>query len=178
MNYPGMNNNQYNPGQQNSMMNIYQLTSETQFNLNTSAVLIKSFGKTMPGHVSPAEYQSLKQCVQKWQQIFFVYDKDRSGTISMEELNKILCDSGYRIQPETVRSIVSFSLKLQKQGQHQSMVPVNDLNFDTLIFTAFVLERMTSKFKMHDNQRNGIATYNYDDYIRDVTEIIDFCGVL
>ncbi|OAF67443.1 hypothetical protein A3Q56_04845 [Intoshia linei] len=161
-------------------VDVYKLTSRTQFHLNTCGILIKSFGKTVPGKVNTREYDALMKCIEKWRMAFRRYDTDNSGTISLNELCRILKDAKYRISQQTVRDLLIFTKKQQTSENSRYSIYNNteELELGHLIYLTFYLEKLADYFKKHDIRMNGVATYQFENYIQDVSNIIYFSNAL
>lgn len=76
------------------------------FALRTVILMINMFDNDRSGSISYPEFEKLMQYLVSWKQAFMAYDRDRSGTIAMSELNAALTSMGYRLDAVTFKRLV------------------------------------------------------------------------
>ncbi|XP_039298835.1 programmed cell death protein 6 isoform X1 [Nilaparvata lugens] len=127
----------------------------TPFNPETVRLMIGMFDKENRGTVSFHDFGALWKYVTDWQQCFRSFDRDGSGNIDKQELQTALSTFGYRLSEQTVETIVR---KFDRLGK-------NTILFDDFIQACIVLHTLTSAFRQHDQDQDGIITLHYEQFI-------------
>ncbi|RZF45009.1 hypothetical protein LSTR_LSTR001970 [Laodelphax striatellus] len=117
--------------------------------------MIGMFDKEKRGTVSFDNFGALWKYVTDWQHCFRSFDRDGSGSIDSQELQTAFTTFGYRLSQQTVEMIVR---KFDRLGQ-------NKILFDDFIEACIVLHTLTSAFKTHDQDQDGIITIHYEQFI-------------
>ncbi|CAH8864995.1 unnamed protein product [Trichobilharzia szidati] len=127
----------------------------TAFNMRTVDLMIAMFDKDMNGTMNLEEFNQLFTFVQQWQTCFRNYDRDRSGTIDVNEFQTALSSFGYRLSPQFI------TLLIRKFDRHRR----GSISFDDFILACVCLKNLTDGFKLYDYQRNGTAQMNYENFL-------------
>jgi len=101
------------------------------------------------------------QQVTDWQTCFRGFDRDNSGNIDVgllfvNELKTALTSFGYRLQDGTFSMLVR---KFDRIGK-------GTIYFDDFIQVCIVLHNLTSAFKQHDTDFDGVITIHYEQFLQ------------
>jgi len=128
----------------------------TPFNAETVRLMIGMFDRDNSGSIDFNEFGALWKYVTDWQECFKSYDRDNSGSIDRGELQTALTSFGYRINPGTVDMMVK---KFDRLGR-------GTIAFDDFIQCCVVLHTLTSAFRQHDTDQDGVITIHYEQFLQ------------
>jgi len=114
------------------------------------------FDRDNSGSIDFNEFGALWKYVTDWQNCFKSFDRDNSGNIDRNELQAALISFGYRINPATVGMMVK---KFDRLG-------VGTIAFDDFIQCCVVLHTLTSAFRQHDTDQDGVITIHYEAFLQ------------
>ncbi|ODM99365.1 Programmed cell death protein 6 [Orchesella cincta] len=126
------------------------------FNPQTVKLMIRMFDRRGSGTIRFEEFGSLWKYVQDWQACFQTYDRDNSGFIDCNELHSALTAFGYSLSPSVAQLMVK-----QFDRQHRG----STLAFDDFIHCCVMLCNITEAFKQLDQDRDGIITIQYEQFL-------------
>ena len=107
------------------------------------------------GTISAPEFAKLWGYVNKWKATFDRLDASRDGTMDTAELKGALESIQYRFSPAFYPTL------LQTYDRDRS----GKMEFDEFLQLMCDLEIMTNQFKVHDTQRQGQITVNYENFL-------------
>jgi len=129
--------------------------NNTEFNMATIDMMIKLFDTDKTGEICFKEFGFLWRYVVDWQNCFKAFDKDKSGTISLTELQEALTTFGYSLSPEVYRLILR---KFDRTGKQA-------VCFDDFIQCCLVLQGVTDMFRTEDRAQTGSITVSYEGFL-------------
>uniref|UniRef100_A0A1B6KC92 Programmed cell death protein 6 n=1 Tax=Graphocephala atropunctata TaxID=36148 RepID=A0A1B6KC92_9HEMI len=127
----------------------------TPFNPETVRLMIGMFDKQNRGTVSFEDFGALWKYVTDWQNCFRSFDNDNSGNIDKNELNQALTTFGYRLNPNTVETLLR---KFDRFGR-------GTILFDDFIQCCIILYTLTSAFRQHDTDQDGVIQIHYEQFL-------------
>ncbi|KAF0982471.1 hypothetical protein FDP41_011401 [Naegleria fowleri] len=130
------------------------------FNERCARRLIKMFDKNGNGEIDFEEFVQLHQFLLQMKQGFEFVDKDKSGTLSFQEVSTALMQSGYRIGINVVQKMFNM-VDVQRKGF---------LNFDGYIELCVFVGSIRNAFQPRDIYRNGTAMFTFDQFLEACTE--------
>ncbi|XP_017778603.1 PREDICTED: programmed cell death protein 6-like isoform X2 [Nicrophorus vespilloides] len=125
------------------------------FNPETVRLMIGMFDKQNQGQVNFDDFAALWKYVTDWQNCFRSFDRDNSGNIDKNELQTALTTFGYRLSESLVETMVR---KFDRQGN-------GTILFDDFIQCCIVLHTLTSAFRQHDADGDGVITIQYEQFL-------------
>ncbi|XP_018333053.1 programmed cell death protein 6 [Agrilus planipennis] len=125
------------------------------FNPETVRLMIGMFDKQNRGTVSFEDFAALWKYVTDWQNCFRSFDRDNSGNIDRNELKIALTTFGYRLSDNLIDLIMR---KFDRNGR-------GTILFDDFIQCCVVLYTLTSAFRQHDTDQDGVITIHYDQFL-------------
>ncbi|XP_002741663.1 sorcin-like [Saccoglossus kowalevskii] len=125
------------------------------FSLETCRVMIAMLDRDMTGKMGFNEFKELWACLSQWKQTFINFDRDRSGTMDAQELAAVIRSFGYNLSPQAFQTILK---RYSKAGGF--------ITFDDFVALSVRLRALSDAFRRRDPQRNGTATFQYDDFLR------------
>lgn len=134
----------------------------TQFNQRTVELMIGMFDFDRNKTISFNEFCQLFNYVQSWMAYFRRYDRDGSGTISVGEMKQALTDMNYRFSDNFVQFLI-FKFDRTQRGQ---------VAFDDFILACICLQTLTRSFARYDYNRNGHATFPFEDFLVSALSIL------
>lgn len=127
----------------------------TPFNPETVRLMIGMFDKRQSGTVNFEEFGALWKYVTDWQNCFRSFDRDNSGNIDRNELKTALANFGYRLNDHIVDMLIR---KYDRAGR-------GTIYFDDFIQCCVVLYTLTSAFRQHDTDQDGVITIHYEQFL-------------
>ncbi|XP_022127446.2 programmed cell death protein 6-like [Pieris rapae] len=131
------------------------------FNPETVRLMIGMFDKESRGVISFDDFGTLWKYVSDWQNCFKSFDTDNSGNIDSKELKNALNAFGYRLPDDTADMMVR---KFDRYGQ-------GTILFDDFIQCCVTLYTLTSAFRQHDPNQDGVITIHYEQFLRMVMSL-------
>lgn len=127
----------------------------TPFNPETVRLMIGMFDKQNRGTVSFEDFGALWKYVTDWQNCFRSFDRDNSGNIDKFELRTALQTFGYRLSENIIDMMLR---KYDRMGN-------GTILFDDFIQLCIVLYTLTSAFRQHDTDQDGVITIHYEQFL-------------
>ncbi|XP_062517718.1 sorcin-like [Corticium candelabrum] len=124
------------------------------FSLETCRIMIAMLDRDYSGKMGFSEFKELWTALSRWQQSFATYDRDRSGTVEPHELQAALTSFGYNMTPQALGVILR---RFSSDGR---------VGFDDFVACLIKLRSLTTQFQQRDFQRNGTASFRYDEFIQ------------
>ncbi|XP_068715403.1 sorcin-like isoform X2 [Montipora capricornis] len=124
------------------------------FNLETCRIMITMLDRDFSGKMGFNEFKELWNALNQWKTTFMQYDSDRSGTVEPHELHSALAAFGYRLSPQALNVIVK---RYATNGR---------VSFDDFVACCVRLKALTDQFRRRDTAQNGMAAFQYDDFIQ------------
>ncbi|XP_064402256.1 sorcin-like [Halichondria panicea] len=124
------------------------------FSKETCVIMINMLDRDFSGQMGFTEFKELWGVLNQWKTTFMTFDRDRSGTVEPHELQQALTTFGYRLSPQALAGVVRRFSTNSKIG------------FDQFVGLCVKLRLATTQFQARDTQRNGTATFAYDDFIQ------------
>lgn len=116
--------------------------------------MITMLDRDFSGKMGFSEFKELWAALNQWKTTFMQYDRDRSGTVEPHELHAALSAFGYRLSPNALNIIV------------KRYSTDNRITFDDFVACCVRLKSLTDQFRRRDTAQNGMATFQYDDFIQ------------
>ncbi|EEB19072.1 Programmed cell death protein, putative [Pediculus humanus corporis] len=129
--------------------------SWTPFNSHTIRLMISMFDRRNTGTISFDEFGALWKYVTDWQTCFRSFDRDNSGTIDKGEFQTALQTFGYRLS----EGVIDLLIKRFDRSNNGS------IRFDDFIACCIVLHMLTTAFRQHDTDLDGIITVRYEEFL-------------
>ncbi|XP_050725329.1 programmed cell death protein 6-like isoform X1 [Eriocheir sinensis] len=133
----------------------------TPFNPDTVKLMIAMFDKNQKGTINFEEFGALWKYVTDWQQCFRSFDQDGSGNINKNELRTAITTFGYRFSEQFFDVLMK---RFDRSGK-------GCIYFDDFIQCCISLHNLTQLFSQHDNDRDGIITVSYEQFLHMVFSI-------
>lgn len=125
------------------------------FNPETVRLMIGMFDRENRGTVSFQDFGALWKYVTDWQNCFRSFDRDNSGNIDRNELKTALTTFGYRLSDGLVDMLLR---KFDRFGR-------GTILFDDFIQCCIVLYTLTTAFRQHDTDMDGVITIHYEQFL-------------
>ncbi|KAJ2952841.1 hypothetical protein O0L34_g7208 [Tuta absoluta] len=125
-----------------------------KFSETACRLMIGMFDKDRSGTINLEEFDKLYTYVNQWLAVFKTYDQDQSGSIEEKELGNALTQMGFRFSPD----FISFLAKRNdpKEGK---------ISVDHFIVLCVQIQRFTEAFRVRDTQQNGTVTIQFEDFL-------------
>jgi len=124
------------------------------FSKETCRIMIAMLDRDYSGKMGFSEFKELWAALNQWKTSFMNFDRDRSGTVEPHELQQALVAFGYNLSPQAMGVLVR---RYSIDGR---------TGFDDFVACCIRLRALTTMFQQRDVQRNGTATFRYDDFIQ------------
>jgi len=133
-----------------------------KFDLDTIKMLMNVFDTDRNGTIGFNEFAGLYKYVSDWRNVFFHFDRDRSGSIEGRELAEALRNFGYNLSPPLL------TLLEQKYGSGpvSRYGPPPGITFDRFVRACVVVKTLTDAFQKRDTDRDGWIQLNYEDFMK------------
>ncbi|NXX82863.1 PEF1 protein, partial [Urocolius indicus] len=126
------------------------------FNDETCLLMINMFDRTRSGHIDVYGFSALLRFIQQWRSLFQQYDRDQSGSISVNELQQAFSQMGYNLSPQFSQ------LLLARYGQSS---PSSGIQLDRFMQLCLQLQSSTDAFREKDTGMLGTARLSYEDFL-------------
>lgn len=93
--------------------------------------------------------------IQKWKEVFKMYDTTGSGKLEAFSLRTALGSAGYQLNNHIVNAL----------GHRYGSRIDGSINFDDFIMCAVKIKTMMDIFKERDTDQTGSATFSLDEWI-------------
>ncbi|XP_036398315.1 peflin-like [Megalops cyprinoides] len=131
-------------------------SNSSAFSDETCLMMMNMFDKTRSGRMDLFGFSALWTFLQQWRNMFQQFDRDRSGSISGNELHQALGQMGYNLSPQFTESLVrQFSAR---------RVP-GAMQLDRFIQVCTQLQSMTQAFREKDTGMTGNVRMSYEDFL-------------
>ncbi|XP_050672392.1 peflin isoform X2 [Leptidea sinapis] len=117
-------------------------------------LMIGMFDKDRSGTINLEEFDKLYTYINQWLAVFKTYDTDQSGHIEEKELSQALSQMGFRFSPEFINFLTKRSDP--REGK---------ISVDSFIVMCVQLQRFTEAFRARDTQQNGTVTIGFEDFL-------------
>lgn len=101
------------------------------------------------------EFVAMHKYLQAMRESFMFYDRDRSGTLDVNELHQALTRAGYQISQHALYSALP---KFDKQRR-------GSLTFDQYLDVCIYLGNLRKLFHFYDPQHRGAITLTFDQLV-------------
>ncbi|ROT75837.1 putative programmed cell death protein 6 isoform X1, partial [Penaeus vannamei] len=119
------------------------------------------FDKKGSGTINFDEFGAVWKYVTDWQQCFRSFDRDGSGNISKDELKTAITTFGYRFSEKFYDVSCNVLTELEEV----------EFTFDDFIQCCIVLHTLTQAFSQYDQDRDGVITISYEQFLHMVFSI-------
>ncbi|NXK49175.1 PEF1 protein, partial [Chauna torquata] len=126
------------------------------FDDETCLLMINMFDRTRSGRIDVYGFSALLRFIQQWKSLFQQYDRDQSGSISLNELQQAFSQMGYNLSPQ-------FSQLLLSRYAQRSLNP--SIQLDRFIHICMQLQSMTEAFREKDTGLVGNVRLSYEDFL-------------
>lgn len=109
-----------------------------------------------PTRIGPTGFVNLWRELGVWHEKFMEYDRDRSGTIDVRELQQVLLSFHFAIPPSVLEMLVR---KYDISGYNRG------IGYGQFIECGFIVKGLTEKFRDQDRTRTGSATFDYTSFM-------------
>ncbi|CAL8307702.1 unnamed protein product [Merluccius merluccius] len=125
----------------------------TPFSLETCKIMIAMLDRDHTGKMGFNEFKELFPLLNGWKQNFMMFDRDRSGTVELQEMSQAVNAMGYRVSPQALNIIIR---RYSKNGR---------VFFDDYVACCLKLRSLTEVFRRRDTMQQGAVSFQYDDFI-------------
>uniref|UniRef100_A0A7S2R7U5 EF-hand domain-containing protein n=1 Tax=Mucochytrium quahogii TaxID=96639 RepID=A0A7S2R7U5_9STRA len=126
-----------------------------KFSIKTCQLLINIYDKDGNGEVNRNEFLALWGYLDQWRACFDAHDRDKSGSISKEELKAAIQQVGYRFSEPFYEKL----MRIYSKTNH------GQVGFDEFIQVFCELHNLTEAFKKFDKQQIGKAEFMYEEFL-------------
>ncbi|KAG6856011.1 hypothetical protein H0H87_008413 [Tephrocybe sp. NHM501043] len=120
--------------------------------------------------------------MQDWQNVFKHFDKDRSGSIDVNELREALVQFGFRLNPSVVDLIVKkyalpdrypplSGVEFKGSANHVRGAPPPGITFDRFVRACVVIKQLSESFTRLDVNKSGYIQIGYDQFMDTVLRL-------
>ncbi|XP_036394852.1 sorcin-like [Megalops cyprinoides] len=124
------------------------------FNLETCRLMISMLDRDFSHTMGFNEFKELWSVLNAWKQHFMSIDRDQSGTVDPQEMHQAVASMGYRLSPQAMNGII------KRYSTH------GKISFDDYVACCIKLRTLTDLFRKRDQAGQGMATFQYDDFIQ------------
>eukprot|EP00079_Xenopus_tropicalis_P012382 XP_002939291.2 PREDICTED: calpain-2 catalytic subunit-like [Xenopus tropicalis] len=125
------------------------------FPLDTCRLLIKITDHNGNGKLQLEEFRQLWFKIKEWEKIFTKYDKDRSGTMDVQELRLALEAAGFTLNNQLVESLC------QKYGDD-----VRQVDFDSFLSCLAYLVCVFGQCQNMDQNKDGVISISKQQWLQ------------
>lgn len=118
--------------------------------------MVNLHDKDKSGKIEKSEFLQLDEYIREWQKCFHSVDTNSDGRIDKRELLEATRTFGYKFSSEFIDYMIS------TYDENKSGV----IEFDEFIQVFVELQMLTERFKIHDKDKSGIATFTYEDFLK------------
>ena len=133
-----------------------------KLSLVTARRLLNLFDRNKTGSVTFEEYIALHTFLSKAQQVFAMFDQDRSGFLNGIEVVNALSEGGFQVSPQTAEQLV----RTYSRTNNGKLTLEEFINLKTLVATT---QRV---FEQFDFQHQGFIQLNHDTAVAFVSNLI------
>jgi calcium-binding protein CML len=127
------------------------------FSPRTVRLMLHLFADTADTtRIGPSGFVKLWKELGVWHAKFLQYDRDRSGTIDVTELQQALLSFFFAIPPQVLDLLVR---KYDRSGFNKC------IGYGEFVECGFIVKGLTEKFRDQDRLRNGTATFDYTNFM-------------
>ncbi|KAJ8288225.1 hypothetical protein COCON_G00008840 [Conger conger] len=124
------------------------------FNLETCRMMISMLDRDYSHTMGFNEFKELWSVLNAWKQHFMSIDRDRSGNVDPQEMHQAIVSMGYRLSSQAMNTIIK---RYSTQGK---------ISFDDYVACSIKLKSLTDLFRRRDQSQQGVASFQYDDFIQ------------
>ncbi|XP_023333051.1 programmed cell death protein 6 [Eurytemora carolleeae] len=129
--------------------------NNTEFNIGTVNLMIGLFDTEKTGEIDFKDFGSLWRYIVDWQNCFKNFDKDKSGSINLVELEEALTSFGYTLSRDVMQLLLR---RFDRTNSHA-------VKFDDFIQCCLVLHGMTDIFRAEDTDQDGVIQITYERFL-------------
>jgi len=133
-----------------------------RFSLETATLLVRVFDKDKSGQVGFQEFGALAKFIGSMKQAFMAYDRDRSGSIELQEVQLAVQQGGFMLSPQTLQAVYAKFLRNPALNPNSKL---RGLNLEMFIQLCAFLGCARSTFMQFDYSRTGWIQINLDMFI-------------
>ncbi|KAF5100500.1 hypothetical protein D0Z00_001228 [Geotrichum galactomycetum] len=137
----------------------------TKFNPETVKLMIKMFDRNRDNSIDFEEFGYLWRYLAEWRKLFAQFDKNKNDTISFGEFKSALLAFGYTLSDQFVAHL--FTQFSHDSGRERQPV----ISFDMFVQCCILLKQMTEQFKKFDQDRDGIITLQFEEFLGAVMKL-------
>lgn len=137
----------------------------TKFNPETVKLMIKMFDRNRDNSIDFEEFGFLWRYLAEWRKLFAQFDKNKNDTISFGEFKAALLAFGYTLSDQFVAHL--FTQFSHNSGRERQPV----ISFDMFVQCCILLKQMTEQFKKFDQDRDGIITLQFEEFLGAVMKL-------
>ncbi|KAF5095497.1 hypothetical protein DV451_004650 [Geotrichum candidum] len=137
----------------------------TKFNPETVKLMIKMFDRNRDNSIDFEEFGYLWRYLAEWRKLFAQFDKNKNDTISFSEFKSALLAFGYTLSDQFVAHL--FTQFSHDSGRERQPV----ISFDMFVQCCILLKQMTEQFKKFDQDRDGIITLQFEEFLGAVMKL-------
>ena len=141
----------------------------TRFQESTVRLMIKLFTNESSSSLNYEQFVSLWKYLTAYKKLFVAADVNKLGDISFGEFQRIIEQIGYKLNVDLVLHL--FQKFANKDYVAQEPVIISKLKFDSFIELLVYLRKLTDIFKQYDNDKSGVATINYLDFLYEISNL-------
>jgi len=123
--------------------------NHTSFDISTVEMLMKLFDSDRSGTITFQEFQGIFKYVQDWAGVFVHVDRNKSGSIDVQELQSGLGQFGYNLTQPLVQSLI------------QKYAPDGHVTLDRFMRICVVVKSLHDYVQPRVN-RDGLIHLNYE----------------
>ncbi|KAJ2960957.1 hypothetical protein NQZ79_g3727 [Umbelopsis isabellina] len=120
--------------------------------------------ETRPLVLTQQGFVGLWQYLCQWHGIFMNFDADRSGNISISELQNALDCFGFRLPPRLIQLMIHKQRLSQGKIQKGRQLP-NEVDFPAFIDLCVTVKQATDMFTRLDTNRSGSVQLYWENYM-------------
>ncbi|ODV62634.1 EF-hand, partial [Ascoidea rubescens DSM 1968] len=148
----------------------------TRFEPSTIRLMVKLFDKDNSNSLDFKEFYFLNRYLIYWRKTFHEMDADRSGTITYDEYLVTLQKFQFNLSPNLSQFLFNRFAKVDFNpyggnafdpwGSPSGTIdPQKNMKFGHFIESLIWLLRFTNLFRAYDKRGNGVAQFNFEDFI-------------
>ncbi|ANZ74140.1 BA75_00677T0 [Komagataella pastoris] len=143
---------------ESELSGVLRNSDQSTFRPSTVSLMINLFDENDTKTIDVAGFGRLLEYIDYWEEVFFIYDRDHSYSISFKEFKALIKDTGYSLPSSTVEFI------FRKHSSNSG----SDMRFDSFIESMVWLLRITDSFKKFESKGTGVAVFPFHNFIEEI----------